>query len=305
MIDLSIIVVSYNTCKLTSECIRSVVDNTKKTKYEVLVVDNGSTDGSVKTISALKSRVTNLHIIKNKKNLGFAKANNQGLAIAKGRYILLLNSDTVIHDNVLGEMIGWMDKHESTGIASCALRNTDGSMQGTGGYFPTLISVFSWMTIQDLPFVDRLIKPFHPMRQKSFAKGDAFYTKERDLDWVTGAFFLIRRGVFEDVGYFDEDYFMYTEETDYCYRAKRKGWKVKYLPKWSIAHHGGASGESWSHVIPEYKGIKLFYKKHFPSWQYLVLRLLLKVGALGRIFLFGLLEGKEAVKVYAKAFKIA
>jgi hypothetical protein len=116
---------------------------------------------------------------------------------------------------------------------------------------------------------------------------------------------LIRKQVIGQIGYFDEDYFMYTEETDLCYRAKKAGWKVYYLPQWEITHYGGASGESWGHVIPEYKGVKLFYKKHYPSWQYPFLRLFLKIGALWRIFVVGALKGKEAAKVYAKAFKIA
>ena len=113
---------------------------------------------------------------------------------------------------------------------------------------------------------------------------------------------MMRKDVVKDVGFFDEDYFMYTEEVDYCFRAKQKGWRVYYQPKWDIVHLGGGSGRNWSYVIPEYQGIKLFYKKHYPSWQYPILRLLLKVGSFGRAVLFGLLDGKEAFSVYAKAF---
>lgn len=314
--DLSIIIVSFNTKDLTLGCIKSVIKNTKGIEYEIIVVDNGSNDGSIEIIKNLK-RITDRPIVKiknyspklkifqNQMNLGFGKANNQGMNIAKGKYILLLNSDTLINDNFLPEIVSWMDRNKDVGIVSCSLKNIDGSTQGTGGYFPTLLRVFSWMTIQDFPLVDKVIKPFHPMHQLSFSKGEGFYEKERELDWVTGAFLLMRRYVYKQTGGFDEDYFMYTEEVDLCFRAKKNGWKVYYLPQWSITHHGGASGNSWSHVIPEYQGVKIFYKKHYPKWQYFLLRLILKIGALGRIFLFGVLKGKEAAKVYVKALQIA
>ena len=112
----------------------------------------------------------------------------------------------------------------------------------------------------------------------------------------------MKREVIKDVGYFDKDYFMYTEEVDYCFRAKEKGWKVWYLPKWSIIHYGGASSTREFPILSEYKGVKTFYRKHMPSWQYPVLRFLLKFGAFLRIFILGLLKGSEAAKTYAKAF---
>lgn len=294
MVDLSIVIVSYNTKKLLLACLQSIKEYTKEISYEIVVVDNASTDGSQE-----------LALIKNKKNVGFAAANNQGIKKSRGRYVLLLNSDTLISDNVLKNMISWMDGHPKAGIATCALKNEDGSLQGTGGYFPTLPRVFSWMTIQDIPGVDNFIKPFHPMRDKSFHRGSDFYKKERQLDWVTGAFFLARKKVFKDVGLFDENYFMYVEEVDLCFRAKKKGWQVWYLPRWSILHYGGASGAKESTVLREYEGIKRFYKKHYPYWQYPLVRFFLKIGSLGRIVLFGLLEGKEAARIYAQAFKRA
>lgn len=305
--DLSIIIISYNTKKLTVDCIKSVISKTKGIKFELIVIDNASTDGSVTLISKfLKSYAgLNFKIIKNNTNSGFGKANNQGIKIAKGDYILLLNSDTVVHDNVTGEMIRWLREHKRIGIASCSLVNKDTSIQGTGGYFPTLMRVFSWMIIQDFPLIDKLIKPFHPMKSLSFSKGDSFFMDAKELDWVTGAFLMVNRKVIDDVGYFDENYFMYTEEVDFCYRAKHSGWKIFYNPEWYITHYGGASGSTWSNVIPEYDGVKRFYKKFYPRWQYPLLRLLLQVGSLGRIIVFGIIKGKEAAYVYVKAFKSA
>lgn len=296
--DLSIVIVNYNTRDLTLACVNSIKQFTKDINYEIIIVDNASSRNFPKS--------KDYKLITNKTNLGFTGGNNIGMKKANGRYVLLLNSDTLIHNNVLGEMIPWMDKNPKIGIASCSLKNRDGSLQGTGGYFPTLIRIFSLMTIQDLPFVDQFIKPFHPTKEKSFTKNDKFYLTQKELDWVTGAFMLMRRKVIKEVGYLDEKYFMYTEETDYCFRAKEKGWIVFYNPKWSITHLGGASkkGHEFS-VLSEYRNLKLFYKKHYPSWQYPVLRLLLKIGALGRMLVLGTIRGKEYIRIYAKAFREA
>ncbi|QQS38589.1 glycosyltransferase family 2 protein [Candidatus Woesebacteria bacterium] len=302
MKDLSIIIVSYNTCDLTLECIQSVIKFTKSIRYEIIVVDNNSKDSSVKMLSKLheSGKIT---LIGNKSNLGFAAANNIGISKTSGRFVLFLNSDTVLDDNVLGEMVAWMDKHPKIGIASCALKNIDGSMQGTGGYFPTLSRVMSWMTIQDIPGVDKFIKPFHPMKEKSFTPSLDFYNHPKELDWITGAFMLVRRQVVDDVGLFDEKYFMYTEETDYCYRAQKRGWQIYYNPKWSIVHIGGASGTKESSINKEFNGVKRFYLKYYPKWNYPVLILLLKIGTFGRCVLFTLMNRKEEAKIYAQAFR--
>jgi GT2 family glycosyltransferase len=204
-------------------------------------------------------------------------------------------------------MLGYMEKNPKAGIVSCALKGKDGKFQATGGYFPSLLRVASWMFfLDDIPILDKLIKPFHPMHEKSFFyKGEGFFKKESPRDWVTGAFFLMRRKVLDEVGVLDEDYFMYTEEVDLCFRAKKAGWEVWYLPRWSIVHLGGASSVSEFPIVSEYKGVKTFYKKHMPPWQTPILRILLKKGALLRMILFGLLKGGQWAKIYAKAFRLA
>lgn len=303
-LDLSIVIINFNTKKLVSELVSSIYKKTKKINFEVIIVDNASSDGSLSVLRKLAKK-SNLDFIENSNNLGFAAGNNIGIKKAKGRYILLLNSDVLITSNSLGDMVNWMDEHADVGISTCMLKNKDGSIQGTGGFFPNLSRVFSWMIIQDFPFVDNFIKPFHPMKEKSPTKANSFYEKPRELDWVTGAFFLMRNEVIVNVGDLDEKYFMYTEETDFCFRAKKKGWKVWYVPQFSVIHYGGASGTREFSVLSEYKSIKRFYKKHYPSWQFPVLRLLLKIGALGRIILFAIIEGIDSAKIYAKAFKAA
>ncbi len=309
--ELSIIITSYNTKQLLLDCIDSIVKYTKNLKYEIIIIDNNSNDGSVDAIqrSKIKSQNYNLKvkIIQNKENKGFTKANNQGLAKASGNYILFLNSDTLLHNNVLSEMVAWMKKHSEVGVASCSLRNADGSIQGTGGYFPTLTKVFAWMFfLEDIPFLDTLIKPFHPVHGQSFFyNGTSQFLKKREQDWVTGAFLLIPAKVLKEVGAFDEDYFMYTEEVDLCFRIKRAGYKVWYLPEWSITHLGGASSTKEFSLLTEFKSMKIFYKKNMPQWQFPILRLFLKGGSLLRIPLFGILKGKEVAQTYAKAFALA
>jgi len=293
-VGVSVVVVSYNTKDLTVGCVRSVLKHMGKRGCEVIVVDNASTDGSVPALSKIATQNREVKLVKLRENMGFAGANNIGTQRSKGKYILFLNSDALVEDRVIEEMVEWMDEHPKVGIATCALKNKDGSLQGTGGYFPSLVRVFSWMVVQDLPGVDWLVVPFHPKM--------SFYRRERELDWVTGAFMLVRRKVLEDGVRWDEDYFMYTEDVDFCYQAKRKGWGVVYLPRWSIVHFGGASGTKEGTILGEYRGVKRFYRKYYPGWQYLLLRLLLKTGALGRMMLFGILEGRKSFLIYAKAF---
>lgn len=288
-IDLSIIIINYKTPDLTVACLESIRKYVKNINYEVILIDNNSQDGSVNKFKKLQYKNFDLKVICNSENLGFAKANNQGIKISKAKYILLLNSDTEFTFSFLDKMINYMDDNEDIGISTCALLNKDKTYQVSGGYFPNLANVFTWMTIQDLPLIDKLVKPFHPKKA---------FTKKHQLDWVTGAFFLIRSEVIKEVGLLDEDYFMYTEEVDFCFRVKKAGWKVLLLPKWSIIHYGGASSVREFAILQETKGVKLFFKKHYSDWQSLFLRLFLKTGYMWRIFLV-------SPKIYWKAFKLA
>ncbi|MBX4205802.1 glycosyltransferase family 2 protein [Candidatus Microgenomates bacterium] len=303
-IDTSVVIVNFNTKDITLNCIESVIKNTKDINFEIVIVDNGSTDGFVEEIK--KKTYKNLKIIANKENKGFAEGNNQGTKSSTGRYVFFLNSDTVVNNNVIGELTRWMDQNPNVGISGCKLIGTDGFMQEPGGYFPSLLSVFSWMTIQDLPLVDRVIKPFHPLKKKAFVKGNKFFTKKQNLDWIIGADMFVRRDVLNQIGGWDNSYFMYTEDVDLCFRAKKRGWQVSYLPNWEIIHLGGASSGSIEFpLVSEYKSIKLFYQKHYPKWQYPIARLFLKLGALGRVILLGILEGRQSAAIYAKAFKVS
>lgn len=316
LFDLSIVIVSFNTRQLLNKCLDSIVRHTKEINYEIIVVDNASSDGSVEKIKQIKSKTKDLKCIFNKKNIGFAAANNQGIKMSQGRYILLLNSDTRLIEDSLSKMINFMEREKGVGISSCMLLNPDESIQATGGYFPGITRLFLWSTfLDDLPFVASVFESYHPHTPK-FLTRSAFYKKAHQQDWVTGAFFLIKKEVVGDIGLLDEKFFMYVEEIDYCFRAKKKGWEVWYVPDTAIIHIGGASSKGdlikfaeggvgrEGSIIGELEGLKRFYKKHYPVWQYPLLTSLLKLAALLRFILYGFLKREFGAKrIYAKAFR--
>lgn len=219
-IDFSIIIVNYNTRDLLRACLSTVYQSHSKATIEVIIVDNNSTDGSVEMIRADFKQA---QVIVNEENKGFSKGCNQGIKLSLGKYILLLNSDVEIFPDTLDKLKFFLDNERSDpniGIIGCKILNPDGSLQYSVGKFPTL-----WST-----FVD-MFKPYH--KRKYYLAG---YDKAHEVDWVTGACMLIDREVISDSGLFDERYFMYYEEVDWCHKAKKKGWKVFYYPFASIIH---------------------------------------------------------------------
>lgn len=300
MIDLSIIIVSFNAKEFLLNCLESIYKETKEINYEVIVIDNGSTDGTVEALTAKseKRKMKNLRIIANKENLGFAAANNQGIKVAKGRYILLLNQDTVLLEEALQKMLSFMDKYPQIGLAGCQLLNQDKTIQPSAGYFPRLSKIFLMMSfLDDLPLLRDVLKPYQTRNIK-------FYTKLRYPDWVQGAFYFLRKEAIDDVGLLNEDYFMYMEDVDYAYRLKKAGWEVVFVPEAKIIHLGGdvLATRNQRAVIGEYKGLKYYFKKHKPFWELPTLKVLLAYGAILRILIFGKIIGnKHLEKVYRKA----
>lgn len=212
---LSIIVLSYNTADITVNCLKSIYQDKglSDIPFEIIVIDNNSTDNSVSNIK--KFPIT---LIQNKANLGFGKANNQGLKIAKGQYILLLNSDTIILHSAISQSLNWLSSHPEAHCCSAQLLNQDKSIQASGGYFPNLLNIFAWcVSLDDLPLTNIFIKPFHP-HTPNFYTHDNFFKKDHSQDWVTGAFMLFRQSIYKKIGGFDEKWFMYGEEYEYQYR---------------------------------------------------------------------------------------
>jgi len=301
--DLSIIVVSFNTKELLKQCLKSVFKQTKGINFEIIVIDNASIDRSPEIIQKESPKVV---LIKNKKNLGFAAANNQGIKLARGKYILLLNSDTVLKENSLKKMVDWMEKNQRVGISSCQLVYQNGRLQGTGGYFPNLLRIFNWMFfIDDLPVIKEIFKSFHPHEPKTSWLSSSYFQKERLQDWVMGAFFLMRKKVIDQIGLLDEEFFMYVEEVELCYRAKQAGWQVAYVPVTKIIHLARKSGSQAGALLGEYRGLIKFYQKHKPFWQQPILRIILKAGAVLRLLIFGIIRGdRDKKEIYKQSLKV-
>jgi len=299
---LSIIIVNFNTSDLLRKCLNKIYKALSfgriEKESEVIVVDNASTDDSV---SMVQKHFPKVKILKNNQNLGFAKANNQAIKKSAGEYILLLNSDTEVEKDALTHLLNVIKTDADTAVVGGKLLNPDGTTQPSAGFFPHLSKVFYWMFfIDDIPLINKLIKPYH-------VEDKSFYQKEQFVDWVTGACFMLRREIVDTVGIMDEDFFMYGEEMEWCYRIKKTGFKVVFTPIAQILHHQGASGGSSSAgILPEFKSLLYFYKKHKPSWQIPILSFFLRCGALLRIVIFGIIGRYHTrIPIYAKASKLA
>jgi GT2 family glycosyltransferase len=229
--DVSIIIVSWNTKELLRDCLTSVYERAGDCDYEVIVVDNASTDGSV---DMLRSEFTQLILIENSENRGFAAANNQGIAIAKGRYVLLLNSDTVVLDDAIAGTLRFTDDHPRAAVVGCQVLNPDGTVQPTCFMFPSVLNMLLSTTY--------LYKLFS--KNRFFGRENMTWwaaSEAREVDYIKGCFMLIRREAIEQVGVMDERFFMYCEEADLCYRFKKNEWKVMFAPVGRIIHFGGQS----------------------------------------------------------------
>lgn len=287
---LSIIIVSFNTCQITLDCLKSVfadkglefdLDKTnqnEKIPTEIIVVDNNSQDDSVAKLSKIKK----ITFIANKENIGFGKANNQGIKISKGNYILLLNSDTIVLHSAISQSLNWLSSHPEAHMCTAQLLNKDKSIQASGGYFPNLGNVIAWsLGLDDLPFFNSLIKPFHP-HTPQFYTHEKLFLKDHQQDWVTGAFMLIRRSVVDKTKGFDDSYFMYGEEVEWAYRMhlafpRSQTW---YLVGPQIIHLGGASAIKRSDpIVREYTGVIAFFERHRPHWQTQFVKKILKLNA--------------------------
>ena len=235
--DLSIIIINWNTRELLMDCLGSVLEGAPEGRdYEVIVVDNASTDGSQDMVKAQFPQVS---MIMNDENRGFAAANNQAMEIASGSNILLLNSDTLIHGDVLAKSLDYMDAHWHVGAMGCRVLNADGSLQHSTSQFPS----FWNLTLQTLG-LDRqhFISAFRKYRMLDWDR-----QSERYVETVSGCFLMVRRQCIEAVGILDEDFFFFGEETDWCRRIREAGWRVAFAPVGEITHFGGGSSDSLNH----------------------------------------------------------
>nr|WP_154894976.1 glycosyltransferase family 2 protein [Paenibacillus xylanexedens] len=249
--DVSIIIVNYNTRQLTLDCLASVYKSITSYQYELIVVDNASHDG---TVEAIRDAYPEVRLIANRDNTGFAVANNQGMEIAKGRYILLLNSDTVVQKDTLDIMIGFMDSHPELGASGCKVILPDGSLdKACKRGFPTPSASFYYAFGISRMFPDR--PQFNQYQLGHLSPDD-----EYPVDCLVGAFMLVRRETIDQVGGLDETFFMYGEDIDWCYRIKEAGWGIYYYPRTYIVHYKGASARR--------KPMKIIYEFHRAMWVF-------------------------------------
>jgi GT2 family glycosyltransferase len=286
--DLSIIIVSYNTVTLTQQCIMSVIKSLRGSgiRYEIIVIDNVSTDGTRKMLIKKFPQVITLC---NRKNVGFGRANNQGIMKARGEYIYLLNSDTIIVSSAIEKLLAFARQHPNAFVGP-KLLNLNRTPQTSCGPFLTLPVVFVSL----------------------FLKGDYLGltrwspTYARKVDWVSGASIMAPKKIFMNDLLFDEGIFMYMDEIDLLYRAKLKGYPTYFYPRSLVVHLGSGSSVNNRRgpVLNIYKGLMYFYQKHASAREVTMLRYMLKIKAIIAWFI-GYLLGKEYLKdTYAEAYHL-
>jgi GT2 family glycosyltransferase len=256
MIDLSICTANLNTRGLLEQYLKSLYDNTSGLALEVIVVDNGSTDGSVEM---LQQQFPQVRLIQNPANIGVSKAYNQAFRAAQGRYVACLNTDIIVQPGALATMLQFLEEHLDVGAVGCKLLNGDGSLQYSCGHTPTVLG----LTFQSLG-LSRLFP-----RSKFFARFLMTYWDHdeiRQVDQPAAACFMMRRETLEQVGLFDERFFVYFEDVDWCYRAKLAGWPIYFLPHAQVIHLGGRSSEQILDVRikTRYESQLRFFQKYHP-----------------------------------------
>ncbi|MCL5996874.1 MAG: glycosyltransferase [Chloroflexi bacterium] len=261
--DLSVVIVSWNTCDLLAQCLASIYANPPLCAFEVFVVDNASSDGSP---AMVRERFPKVRLIENLQNVGFACANNQAIRHSTARLVLLLNPDTEVRAGALQALADFIDAHPLTGAAGARLLNPDGTLQASCYPEPTL-SRELWRL-----FHLDLIAAYGVYHMTDW---DTITT--RPVDIVLGACLLIRRQALDQVGLLSEDYFMYTEELDLCHDLRRSGWQIHWVPEAQVLHYGG---QSTTQVASEmflklYQGKVAYFRKHHGRLSALLYKLIL------------------------------
>jgi len=256
--ELSVIIVNWNTKDLLCQCLDSLNQVVKKIEMEIFVVDNGSMDGSGE---AVRKRFPEVKLVENQLNLGFAKANNQALTLSKGKYVFLLNPDTQVKEGAIEKMLSFMQSHPEAGAVGAQLLNSDGSKQNSIANFPSLATEFLNKSLLRWLFPQKF-----PGKEKD-------YFDPIEVDSVIGACMMVRRGAIDNVGLLDEDYFLFLEETDWCYRMKKAGWKIYHIPQAEIFHFQGKSAEANKKraKVEYYRSRYQFFKKNRGGSQWFIL----------------------------------
>lgn len=276
--DLSIVIVNYNTKDLLKQTIESVINNTKGIEYEIWVVDNSSKDGSVEMV---QEEFKDVKLIASKENLGFPKGNNVAIKKATGRYILLLNSDTKVIGDNLQHCVSYMDQHEEIGALGCKVELPDGTLDhACKRGFPTPeASLYYFLKL------NKIMK-----NKRKYGAYTASYLGEDEIgevDALMGAFMMIPRTVIDKIGMLDEEFFMYGEDIDWCYRIKEAGYKIMYYPKEKIIHYKGSSSKKKKAktTYEFHRAMILFYRKHYNDKYNIFVKILVYIGVALRMIL--------------------
>lgn len=277
--DLSIAIVSWNTSDLLDQCLKSVYEMTDGIEFEVIVVDNASSDGSADMV---RGRYPRVKLIENTGNVGFARANNQAYAVSSGRHFLLLNPDTICLPNALPMLVDFLDQRPKAGVVGPLILNPDKTLQYSWARFPTLWS----------ESVGRLDRRIRGASQVPATADEARALDPFQADWIGGCTLMIRREAVEQVGLMDDDLFMYSEETDWCYRLNKAGWEVCVNPVAEIIHIGGQSSNQVSSTAYEYllTSKVRYFRKHHGRASAVTITAVLRAKRLMR----GILSGKDS-----------
>ncbi len=284
MTDVSIIIVNYNTRELVLDCIDSIYRAEPRLDFEIIVSDNASVDGSADAIrERFPADVSCVTVLENGENLGFARANNAGIEIAKGRYILLLNSDTLVHDSVISKMAQYLDENHSVGACGCTLLNADGSIQQNISRFPTFGAMLHRYTILKYTGLFKRARDRYRFR-------DFDYTKEASVEQLLGAVIMARGEMLKDLDGLDGSLFLYFEDPDLCLRIRQGGYDVRYVPVGKIIHLEGASSSkvrSSRLKLIFFRSLFYYFRKHHGKGQTFLFSLAFKPGVL----LYELVQG--------------
>lgn len=273
IIDVSIIIVSYNTKELLVKCVKSIIDTVKKTSYEIIIVDNNSEDDSAQAVKkSFDYAQDKVFVIKNSENFGFSKANNIGVTQSRGQYVLFLNPDTVVYEKTVDRMVEFMDNHKDAGAATCFVELPNGQLDDAAHRgFPT-----PWRALCHFSGFSKIFPRFKWFA--GYSLGWMNLSETHVIDSCAGAFMMVRREAGEKAGWWDEDYFWYGEDLDFCYRLKDKGWKIYFMPQFRILHYKGVSGGIKKHsqhlstadketrlraTKARFEAMKIFYAKHY------------------------------------------
>jgi N-acetylglucosaminyl-diphospho-decaprenol L-rhamnosyltransferase len=265
--DVSIVIVNYNQYMYTSQCLDSILEKPPGAPIEIIVADNASADGS---IDRIEEEYPIVHIVRSPVNVAIAGGNNLGIKAGRGKYVLLLNNDTIVAPGSIDEMRDFLESHPEAAGVGGTLLYPDGTFQGGISDFPTLFHEF--LNITRLGLLLRRTYPTYPPPD---------YPCE--VDWLSTAFMMFRRDALEQVGLVDERFFIYSDETDLQYRLHQAGWKMYYLPKTTIIHFGGKSMQPWKSRKLKYRGRLLYFIKHKIILEVLLLRVMFALSSLIKI----------------------